>query len=116
MLSIQIMWVDSTNGSQQNLSGAGQMVPHCCRIHSQEITMKAISRVPQLKGLNMKVLYSKQTVPKVHMGSGYTPPRIAKVLPKVRMGSGFTPPRIAKELPKVRMGSGFTPPRIAKEL
>jgi hypothetical protein len=84
-------------------------------IHSREITMTVISLVSQFKNLNMKGVRSKlqKTAPKVHMGSGALPPRIAKELPKVHMGSGALPPRVAKELPKVHMGSGALPPRIA---
>jgi len=80
------------------------MVPHGCGIHSREITVKAVSRVPQLRSENMKAVCSKMqtTTPKVHMGSGFLPPRIAKELPKVRMGSGFTPPRIATVMQKDR--------------
>ena len=45
---------------------------------------------------------TKKTPPKVHMGSGVLPPRIAKALPKVGMGSGVAPPRISKH---IRLGS-----------
>ncbi len=45
---------------------------------------------------------TKKTPPKVHMGSGTLPPRIAKALPKVGMGSGVAPPRISKH---IRLGS-----------
>jgi hypothetical protein len=71
--------------------------------------------------------------PKVRLGTGDAPPRLAKHLRKVQMGTGDAPPRLAKHIPQeaasdnapsaevkrtaqVRTGTGDAPPRIVKHL
>ena len=55
-------------------------------------------------------------LPKVCMGSGALPPRVAKHVPKVQMGTGDLPPRVVKHIPKVQMGTGALPPRVIKHV